>query len=1000
MKKLLPFVLLALLLALGQPLSAAPSPEAAIPVGSGPWGVGANPATNRVYVANQDANTVSVIDGATDTVIDTVNVGSSPACVGVNPATNRIYVANYLGNSVSVIDGATNAVVKTIPVGSDPNGVAVNPATNRIYVANYNDNNVSVIDGATNTVVNTITVGAYPYFAEANPITNQIYVTNEGANSVSVIDGATDTVVAAIPVGASPHGLAVNPTTNRIWVANSSSDTISIIDGAANTVIDTAVAGDKPYDIDVIPATNRYYVTNENGNTVSVMDGAANAQIVAVAAGTEPDGIAANPATFKVYAANYGSDTVSVFRVAPGVWAVNSTGDEPDADPVDGLCLTSGALCTLRAAIEQSNASGAGGIIFAGMAGVPTIQPATELPPLSAPIAIDGATAGGRLVELDGSLAGSSSGLTLAGGGSTVKGLVINNFGQHGIVVLSSGNLIEGNRIGTDPAGVTAEPNTYVGVWIDGASVAAQDNTIRANLISGNGNYGVYIDGALASNNALEANYIGVDVTGSAFLSNNAQGVGIYDASYNRIGGASLSQRNIISANYSDGIWIAGSAAGNLVQGNLIGTDAWGQVGLPNVGVGILVEASDNTIGESGWKAPARGAGEGGPSCAPPCNLVSSNSDSGVRILGDYNTVQGNFVGTDIFGNAGLGNLAWGIAVVGSGNTIGGNYIASNWTGVAVVESSSTGNSIVGNRIWDNFSLGIDLGDDGVTANDLGAGDADTGENGLQNYPLLDWVVTGPPTGYTFISGEMDSAPSTSFGLEFFYSDAADPSGYGQGRHYLGWAAVSTDGTGWTSFAITLPATIPAASYVAATATDPAGNTSEFSAARVAVPEEFLVVGPSAGGMLIYTDTSVLSTTVDVPAGAVSETIVLGLQPMDAPTHPPLPGLRSGDETFDLSAYLDNDVLEGLAFLQPVTVTVRYTEADIIGIYEPGLRLYYWDGSTWQDAAGTCSPPSTYFLDTVENVMRVEICHLTEWNIQGPDSLPYKIRLPLALKGF
>src|SRR5690606_2235756 len=148
-----------------------------------------------------------------------------------------------------------------------------------------------------------------------------------------------------------------------------------------------------------------------------------------------------------------------------------------------------------------------------------------------------------------------------------------------------------------------------------------------------------------------------------------------------------------------------------------------------------------------------------------------------------------------------------------------------------------------------------------------------------------------------------------------------------------------------------------------------------FSASRVAGPEEFLVVEPETAGMFIYTDTSVLSTTVEVPAGAVSETIILGLHPMDAPTPPPPAGLRSGDETFALSAYLDNDVLEGFAFLLPVTVTVRYTETDIIGIYEPGLRLYYWDGSTWQDAAGTCSPPSTYFLDVEDNILRVAICH-------------------------
>ena len=994
MKKLLPFVLLALLLAIGQPLLAAPSPEAAIPVGNGPWGIGVNPTTNRVYVANQDANTVTVIDGATDTAIATVNVGSGPACVGVNPATNRIYVANYLSNNVSVIDGAANTVVKTIAVGSDPNGVAVNPATNRIYVANYNTNNVSVIDGATNTVVNTIPVGSGPYFAEANPTTNRIYVTNDGANSVSVIDGATGTVVATIPVGASPHGMAVNPVTNRIWVANSDADTISVIDGNTNTVIATAVAGDGPYDIDVIATTNRYYVANENGNSVSIMDGSTNAQITAVAVGTNPNGVAANPSSFKVYVANYDSDTVSVLRVAPSVWVVNSTGDEPDANLGDGLCQTSGGLCTLRAAIQQSNTNGAGGIIFTGMAGIPAIQPATALPPLSAPIAIDGTTAGGRLVEIDGSLAGvNASGMVLTGGGSTVKGLVINNFTEHGIVILSSNNLIEGNRIGTDPAGAAAEGNAYVGVWVDGSAVAAAGNTIRGNLISGNGNYGVYIDGTLAEDNVLEGNYIGVDATGSTFLSNGAQGVGIYNSSNNRVGGTSLSQRNVISANYNDGVWIAGSAAGNLVQGNLIGADISGQAGLPNVGVGISVMASGNTIGGVGRKA-----GEGGGPCVPPCNLVSSNSSSGIQITGDDNTVAGNFIGTDIFGNAGLGNLWSGIDVVGSGNTIGGNYVASNWGGVTVVGSTSTGNSIVGNNIWDNYDLGIDLGGDGVTAND--AGDGDTGENELQNYPQIDWVTTGPPSGYTYISGSLDSYALTTFQLDFFTSDAADPSGYGEGQHYIGSGGVDTDETGWASFAITLPATIPATSYVAATATDPSGNTSEFSLARVAVPETFIVVGPGVGGMLIYTDTSVLSTTVEVPAGAVSQTIVLALQPMDAPTHPPLPGLRSGDETFDLSAYLGNDVLEGLAFLLPVTVTIRYTDTDIIGILESGLRLYYWDGSTWQDAADTCSPPSTYFLDTVNNVMRIAICHLTEWNIQGPDTLPFKVRLPLAVKFF
>jgi YVTN family beta-propeller protein len=94
---------------------------------------------NRIYVANFNENTVSVIDGATNAVIDTIPVGINPAGVAVNPLTNRIYVGNLNSDNVSVIDGSTNTVIATIPAGDGASAVAVNTATNAIYVANSND---------------------------------------------------------------------------------------------------------------------------------------------------------------------------------------------------------------------------------------------------------------------------------------------------------------------------------------------------------------------------------------------------------------------------------------------------------------------------------------------------------------------------------------------------------------------------------------------------------------------------------------------------------------------------------------------------------------------------------------------------------------------------------------------------------------------------------------------------------------------------------------------
>ncbi|HBP62690.1 MAG TPA: YncE family protein [Desulfosporosinus sp.] len=155
----------------------------------------------RTYVLNSSSNTISVIDGETNSFIGNVIVGSGPFGVGVNPTTNRIYVANFGSNNVSVIDGNSNTVITTITVGTSPVGVGVNPTTNRIYVTNRGGHNVSVIDGFTHVVIATIPAGASPEGVNVNPATNRIYISNHGSTNVSVINGSTHTIIASIAVG-------------------------------------------------------------------------------------------------------------------------------------------------------------------------------------------------------------------------------------------------------------------------------------------------------------------------------------------------------------------------------------------------------------------------------------------------------------------------------------------------------------------------------------------------------------------------------------------------------------------------------------------------------------------------------------------------------------------------------------------------------------------------------------------------------------------------------
>jgi len=297
-----------------QPLTDTLAVLATIPTGDTPISVAVNPNTNRIYIAN--ANSVSVIDGASNSVVATLTVGVRLGPIAANPSTNRIYVASLGDSNVSVIDGVSNSVVATIPMGmgSEPWGVDADPSTNRIYVTvlSAGGESVSVIDGASNLVVATIPISSSALGVAVNPSTNRIYIVNDDSNYVSVIDRASNTVVVTVPVGSVPRGVAVNPSTNGIYVTNYNSANVSVIDGSSNAVVATVPVGLEPWGVAVNPSTNRIYVANGGSNNVSAIDGATNTVAAVVDVGGGPRGVAVDPTINRIYVANNGDGTVSV----------------------------------------------------------------------------------------------------------------------------------------------------------------------------------------------------------------------------------------------------------------------------------------------------------------------------------------------------------------------------------------------------------------------------------------------------------------------------------------------------------------------------------------------------------------------------------------------------------------------------------------------------------------------------------------------------------------
>ena len=438
------------------------------------------------------------------------------------------------------------------------------------------------------------------------------------------------------------------------------------------------------------------------------------------------------------------------------------------------------------------------------------------------------------------------------GGTEVGSGNLISGNSQRGIFIADAGgngNQVQGNLIGTDSTGLFDLGNGFAGVWIENAgNLIGGSNASGRNVISGNDQSGIYILGSSASSNLVQGNFIGTDISGTVALGNTIAGVAITNGSFNLIGGPAPGFGNLISGNTNSGVFIQGVVAQqNRIEGNFVGTDASGNLAIPNRGM-------NNSAAIHLYSSPSNQIGGMLPGAG---NLVSGNGYVGIS-LGlagcNGNVVQGNAVGTKIDRISSLGNVLHGIEIhnTSSNNIVGGviegagNTVAhaqsSLYTGVRVRDGCSR-NSIRGNSIFSNGALGIDLGVAGPTAND--PGDPDSGANDLQNFPVLGSVAG---RYITTVQGTLNSIANKDYALDFYANGTSDPSGYGEGEIWLGSIGVTTSGAGNASFSVTFTNATPVGRFITATATDPFGSTSELSLAA-AIPTNAPFIDSDLDGM-------------------------------------------------------------------------------------------------------------------------------------------------------
>lgn len=385
------------------------------------------------------------------------------------------------------------------------------------------------------------------------------------------------------------------------------------------------------------------------------------------------------------------------------------------------------------------------------------------------------------------------------------------------------GNLVRCNYIGLNAAGDGILSNGQYGIDL----FQAPSNRVGlapadGNVIAGCGLAGIRIYGSNAVNNTIVAARIGTDAAGSDALG-CLRGIQLDGAWSNRIGGRLAGEGNVIAASGENGIHLQNGARGNVIQGNLIGTDITGLLALPNARAGVCVDASFGNLigGATNYEG----------------NIISGNLGSGVEILYDSasgNRVWGNRIGLNAVSNA-LGNGQHGVLIRDGANLnwIGGqadgtgNAIMHNGYNGVTVAPGSASNAIIRNAIAGNGWLGIDLGNDGVTANDKE--DVDVGANLLQNYPEIIWA-TNTPVGIQVVA-KLNSRPLRVYYIEYFGSMDCDVTGYGEGEVFLfGRDGYVTDGFGDVVFTNTFTSPTVPPNFLTMTATDQGTlDTSEFS---------------------------------------------------------------------------------------------------------------------------------------------------------------------------
>ncbi len=712
--------------------------------------------TGNVVMGNDigtNLNGTTALANATYGVV--INGGASGNLIGGSTAAARNIISGNTTYGIAIFSSGTSAnLVEGNYIGTNAsgNGAIANGQVGVIINGSASNNTIGgTASGAGNLISGNgqsgIVVSSSTNLIAGNDIGTDVSGTialGNTDNGVVIDSGATDNTLGGTATGA---GNVISANGNSGVVITDSGTSGNVVEG---NKIGTDVSG-------TIALGNAY-------DGVAVVSGAADDTIGGTAAGAG-NLIAAN-ASYGVWITGSG---VSGIAVEGNKIGTDVSGADALGNKGDGVHVDSGAsYITIGGTVQ-----GAGNVISANSGGINENGSDTEDNLIAGNLIGTNASGTSALPNVGWGVFLGDTGPNITVGGSTSgAGNVISGNKQGGVAIYgidAVGDVVQGNMIGTDISGTQRLGNGYSGVYVgdwgntgdEASNVTIGGTTAGAgNVISANGNWGVWISGASVTGVVVQGNKIGTDVTGSHALGNSYDGVEIDSGAVgNTIGGTSQGAGNVISGN-GGGVDIIGPGTNDVVlEGNQIGTNAAGTQGVSNGAWGVYVQDSADDLVLD--------------------NLISGNHQGGLAFRGidsQNELVQGNDIGTDITGTLPLGNEYsgiyvgdWGVSgdpasnvtiggtAAGAGNVISDNgewgvWISGAGVSGVVVEGNMIGTDASGTVALGNAYSGVQI-DSGAVGNTIGGTAAGAG-NVISGNDEHGVVVTGNGTSQNVIAGD------------------------------------------------------------------------------------------------------------------------------------------------------------------------------------------------------------------------------------------------------